>query len=220
MKEPSRNWLWHRLLNWWQDGSRRDYSWRHASDPFHVLLAEMLLQRTRADAVDAVWPVVIRRWPSADDLAAADDEELDQVTASLGLAWRSRNLKRMARDLIVRHGGRVPHDDASLRQLAGVGPYAATATRVMAFHDLELVADSNVVRVFSRVLGFEPDPETRRRRWFLERIRPFVPRSRSREANLALLDFAARVCTVRQPSCHTCPLVSRCHFGRARVPAG
>lgn len=213
MIAPTRQWLWNRLLAWWLASCLRDFPWRHTDDPFQVLVAEMLLQRTRADAVSIVWPSITRRWPDAVSLSSASDKELSAATASLGLAWRSRNLKLMATALVDDHDGRVPEDEEALLALPGVGPYAATATRVMAFDVHDLVSDANVVRVFSRLLGLDVDSETRRRQWFVDRIRPFRPVHESRRSNLALLDFAAVVCTVRQPRCHDCPLRSRCQFG-------
>jgi A/G-specific adenine glycosylase len=219
VRRPAGRWFWDRVLAWWEGGGRRDFPWRNDADPFQILVAEMLLQRTRADAVRLVWPAVVERWPDARSLSSASEAELDAMTSTLGLRWRSRNLKRMANALVEEHCGEVPREGAALMRLPGVGPYVATATRVMAFEARDLVSDANVVRVFARLLGFQADAETRRRRWFAERIMPFEPMARSRESNLSLLDFAAGVCTPRQPSCHNCPLASRCRYAASTVTA-
>lgn len=169
----------------------------------------MLLQRTRADSVAPVWTELVARWPTPTDLATADPDELRRVTFALGLSWRISNLQKMA-TVVSSEGSVVPSSQQGLLRLPGVGPYAATATRIMAFESAGLVLDSNVVRVLSRLLGLPAGPETRRQSWFIARAAPLAPVGEAREVNLAMLDFAASVCRPRQPRCHVCPLASRC----------
>jgi len=172
----------------------------------------MLLQRTRATSVAPVWTEIVTRWPSPASLAAADDDELRRVTSSLGLSWRIRLLREAARAIARSVSGAVPDQEEELRKLPGVGPYAASATVIMAFHGSGLVIDNNVVRVLSRLLGTPGGPEVRRRTWFARSVEPLAPTSRAREVNLALLDLAATTCQPKRPRCHLCPLASRCRY--------
>lgn len=178
-----------------------------------------MLQRTRAANVEPIWLVLTTRWPSPTDLSQSAESDVLQVTKALGLAWRGRNLRAIAIALVERFGGNVPIEQEALEQLPGVGPYAATATGVMAFGRTALVVDSNVVRLFGRLLGFAWDPETRRRAWFLELVRPYIPTTAARSANLAMLDLTGTVCTPLRPRCDRCPLRARCNFAERMVNA-
>ncbi len=90
------------LRNWWlQNG--RTFPWRSDSDPFHLLLAEMMLRRTRASQVIDVYTSFIDRYSDARTLAAAEPEEVASALYSLGLAWRVPAFQALARALVEQH---------------------------------------------------------------------------------------------------------------------
>src|SRR5262249_16213097 len=86
------------LLNW----GRRNVAhspWRSETDSFHALIAEILLQRTRAEQVVPVFTAFKRRFPRPIDLATASEESILRVIASLGLRWRARYLRQLGKEL-------------------------------------------------------------------------------------------------------------------------
>ena len=108
------------------------------------------------------------------------------------------------------HGGVVPHEDAALRALPGVGPYTARAVRTFAFGDDVAAVDTNAVRVLAR--GVTGAPLTLRRAMALGD--QLVPAGDSWEFNQAMFDLGATVCTAARPDCARCPLRRQCAWRR------
>lgn len=199
------------ILLWWQE-HRRKFPWRDTSDPYCLLIAEMMLRRTQARQVVPVYHTFLERFPTINDLAKADEQEIRVLLQSLGLAWRARNFLRMAQQVVEQYGGAVPHDRNQLLALEGVGDYVATAVRCFAFGESEPLIDTNTVRVTGRYLGFPTNAESRRNSMVRSAIALLVEPTASHEANLALLDFAALVCRAPRPLCEQCPMTPHCQW--------
>lgn len=194
----------------------RQFPWRQEREPFGVLLAELLLHRTRADAVAAVFPLIRRRWPTAAKLADADVATLLTELRPLGFSHRSRRIHQLAKTLVSEHAGTVPRDRASLLALPGVGPYIANAVMVIAYGAHLPLVDPNSIRVVSRVFGYasararpRDDPVL----W--DFVQTLVPAKRAADFGLALVDLGALVCLPKRPRCSECPLRGRCLAVRA-----
>lgn len=195
----------------WGRANFADYPWRHESDPWFALLAEVLLQRTRASTVSRVYPDLKTRFPTPRALADADPSAVREVLGGLGLTWRLPLLQRLA-DEIARMG-RVPTDERVLRGLPGVGAYVAAAYRSLHCGERSVLIDANVVRWLCRMTGRPMDGETRRKRWVLDLADELTPRRAFRDYNYAVLDFTMRVCA-QPPVCERCPVREFCVFGR------
>src|SRR5690242_12658579 len=76
-------WLRRRVLAWF-DAHGRDFPWRERRDPYRVLIAEILLQRTRADLVRPAFEEFIARYPNAASLAAAKPSDVIRLLRPLG----------------------------------------------------------------------------------------------------------------------------------------
>lgn len=204
-------WFRQTLIRW---GRRhyRDFPWRSEHFPFHCLIAEILLQRTRAEQVVPVFQQFKSRFPDADSLCNATEEEIFNVIKSLGLAWRSRFLKSLGCGI----KNKIPEDLEGLLKLPGVGPYAAGAYLSLHRGERATIVDSNVVRFYGRYFGFQTDPETRRSRMINELADMLTPKKAFRSYNYALLDFCALVCTPK-PLHGLCPLKKTCVFVRGLV---
>jgi A/G-specific adenine glycosylase len=201
-----------RVLEWGGEHSR-SFPWRRTSDPYAVLIGEVLLQRTRGEHVVDVFERFVQRWPSADELAAARVASIASVIRPLGLAKRAPLLKRLGDEL--RALGQVPLEPAALQRLPGVGPYAAHAVPVFAAdRDLPLI-DWVIARAMRRYFGLPTDrrPNADRELWALaERL---ADRGRARDLWLGSLDLAAAVCRPR-PLCGECPLARSCDYAASR----
>jgi A/G-specific adenine glycosylase len=197
------------VLGWFASNSR-DFPWRHTSDPFHVLVAEVLLRQTQAWRVREPYLELIRRYPNPETLASADVDELQRWFRPLGLVRRAHHLVRIAQTLITQHGGRVPADLGGLRALPGLGIYSARAILCLSFGMPVPMIDEGSGRVLRRVLGARPQGPAYRDSKLLETAEKILPSGRAKEFNLGLIDIAATYCHARTPSCANCPLASMC----------
>lgn len=202
-------WFNGRLLKWGR-AHRRTFPWRETDDPWRVLVAEVLLQRSRGKTVAKVYEELFRRWPEAAKLSRARERSIASVIRPLGLVRRASTLRAMARE-VERRGG-VPADSAGLLALPGVGRYAANATLVVGFGKRAPVVDGVTARVYRRYLGLSSElpPTADAELW--EQVERATPRSSTRDWNWAVLDLAAEVCLPLKPRCRVCPLVERCVY--------
>jgi A/G-specific adenine glycosylase len=203
-----------RLLRWFGAHGRR-YPWRETRDPYAILIAESMLQRTGAQQVLPVYGKFISRFPSLEPAAKADEDTLRTVLRPLGRVERYKIFHRALQYLARELKGRLPVTLESLRKVPGVGPYTARAVLVFAHRRRLGLFDPNIYRVVGRVFGLEstkPRPHTDPLMW--SAVDGLIPKGRSREMNLALLDFAVAVCRRRKPLCNTCPLNDICDYYR------
>jgi A/G-specific adenine glycosylase len=209
----------------WSRANPRGLPWRDAKrSAYAVLIAELMLRRTRAAQVAPVFRRFIADFPTVRSLASARSDAVNRVVASLGLHWRSSAFIAVARELTARHGGQVPSDHASLLHLPGVGDYVASAVRALAFDLGAILVDTNTVRVAARYFGFHYGPETRRDPSARARIALLHDPRWPRASAQALLDFAASICRARDPRCAVCPVRTMCRYAlsarvRSRVDA-
>ncbi|HWZ85841.1 MAG TPA: A/G-specific adenine glycosylase, partial [Thermoanaerobaculia bacterium] len=138
------------LLAWFRR-ERRRLPWRGTRDPYRIWVSEVMLQQTTVEAVRGRYEAFLRRFPDLPALARAGEPAVLAAWSGLGYYARARNLRRAARDVMARHGGRLPRDLAALRSLPGFGDYTAAAVASLAFGARAPAADANVTRVLSRL---------------------------------------------------------------------
>jgi DNA (cytosine-5)-methyltransferase 1 len=200
-----------KLLKWFKS-NQRTYPWRETTDPLKVLIAEMMLRRTKADQVRAVYERLLTEYPDITAMVDADGRRLRNILFSLGLKWRIPAFVQVVRETSEKYGGKVPETREELKKLPGVGDYVAGAVLSIAYGKKEWIVDSNIVRLFRRYFGIKTSKEGRRDRHVIEIARMYASCKTPREANLAILDFSALVCKPFRPLCHTCPLREKCKF--------
>lgn len=205
------------LLAWWKV-AQRDFPWRHTREPYHIFVAEVLLHRTRAAQVAALYHNTLIEFPTLDDLAKTNLEHLARILHSAGLRWRVTLLLSAAQDINARFGGRIPRDSAQLQSIPGIGHYIASAIRCFAYGEADAIVDTNTVRVLGRVFGLRITDSLRRSRQFHELARIVLDPQYAREFNFALLDLAAMICTPRNPQCIECPIQAYCSYGGGAPP--
>ena len=203
-----------RLLAWY-DRAARVLPWRiaphsdAAPDPYRIWLAEVMLQQTTVAAVAGYFARFTERWPTVADLAAADDADVMAAWAGLGYYARARNLLACARAVVGQHGGRFPDSEAALRALPGIGDYTAASVAAIAFGRAAVVVDANIERVMARHRLIET-PLPLAKREIRAALAPLVPTDRPGDFAQALMDLGATICTVRNPACAICPLMTDC----------
>jgi A/G-specific adenine glycosylase len=197
----------------WALSNGRSYKWREPSPiPYSILVTEILLAKTQADAVAPVVARVLRRYGNVTTLAKARVRDLEQLLYPLGLQRkRARNLKACANVVVRHHDGTVPRSIEDLMDLPFVGRYAANAIASVAFDEPVAVVDANVVRVYRRVFSLRATPKrisTADEWWkFASAV---LPVTQAKEFNWALLDLGGTVCVARNPLCSGCPLREVC----------
>lgn len=199
------------LLSWFKKNGR-DYPWRRTKDPYEILIAEIMLQRTKADQVLPVYGKFIERFPDPASLSRADPDTVRAYFLRLGLIWRADLIIKLATELTERFEGKIPPSREKLLSLPSVGDYMADAVLSFAYGKDVAVVDSNVCRVLRRIFGLRPRGEARRDKRFRILAQSLVPTGKSREFNWAIIDFASVICTPKRPKCEKCPLKSVCLY--------
>jgi A/G-specific adenine glycosylase len=198
-----------RVINWY-DQSGRDFPWRNIADPYHILIAEMLLRRTTASAVSRVFNDFISRFDTPARLARASESTIAQALTSLGLqSVRAKQLKQTATIIMKDFNGTIPKSHEALRSLPGVGVYIASAVRNFAYGEATPLVDGNVLHFISRVFGILFDGPTDKRAW------DFVSKfGGSHEPKLywGIIDLVSITCLRRNPRCSICPMSEICEW--------
>ncbi len=200
------------LLTWHAE-NKRTFSWRETQNPFHILVAEIMLQKTDVKKVSEIYEEFIKKYPTPQALSSAELDELRSELAFLGIHKRAERLKKAAEKIVLDYGDEVPSKKEELLKLPGVGEYIANAVLCFAFNKDVPIVDTNVIRLFERVFGIKSSktrPRNDRKIW--EFANQLVPKGRSKEYNQALLDLAASFCKSKNPLSDICPMNKICNY--------
>jgi A/G-specific adenine glycosylase len=199
-----------RLLDWYRKHGR-DLPWRRTSNPYHILVSEVMLQQTQVDRVLPKYQEWLQKYPSLEALAAAPEDDVTTTWRPLGYNIRPRRLHAIARESVERYGGELPSDEATLRSFKGIGEYTAGAVLSFAFGQRAAILDTNVARVLYRIFVGRGDPKAHAMKKHLWAIsRAVLPHRHVFDFNQALMDFGATMCTARKPKCLLCPMRKAC----------
>jgi len=200
------------ILNWYTSNGRC-LPWRNINEPFKILVAEFLLQKTDVEKVIPIYKEFIYHWSSLQSLSKARISSISKVIQPLGLKYKASRLKSAANVIVEKFGGKIPEADDKLLELPGVGQYIASAVECFAFNKPKAVLDTNVIRIFNRV--FEIKSEKNRPRddpRFWSFAQTLVPANNAKEYNWGLIDYGALVCKSKEPLCGECVLHNMCIF--------
>jgi len=196
------------LVRWYR-ASARDLPWRHDVTPYRVLVSELMLQQTRVETVIPYFARFLERFPSLQDLASAELDEVLQHWQGLGYYRRARFLHAAARAAVAQGG--LPSDPEGLRALPGIGAYTAGAVASIAHGVPAPAIDGNVQRVIARVDGLQDDPKKAAGRRAVEaRVQAIQDATVASEVTQGLMELGATVCTPRSPDCGECPWAAPC----------
>ena len=211
----------HDAILGWYDAHQRDLPWRRPeATPWGVMVSEFMLQQTPVVRVLPVWESWMTRWSTPATLAAEPSGEAVRAWGRLGYPRRALRLHAAATAIVERHGGEVPDAYDDLLALPGVGDYTAAAVASFGFGRRHVVLDTNVRRVFARLLaGHElPAPGvTKAERALAESV---LPHDGSAPVwSVAVMELGALVCTAAAPRCDACPVAHVCAWQAAGRPA-
>ena len=198
------------ILDWYAR-SRRDLPWRRTRDPYLIWVSEMMLQQTRVDTALPYYLRFVERFPTVEELARADLQEVLKVWENLGYYSRARHFHEAAKIVLEEFQGNIPESLDSLTSLPGVGLYTASAILCFAFGARLPTVDANVRRVTARIFAIQGLLDRAAARRDIHRLAAgLVPRENPGEFNQGLMELGALVCTARSPSCTDCPLQAFC----------
>jgi len=176
--------------------------------PLQLLMATILSAQCTDKRVNMVTPSLFKRLPTAQTLADARQEELEEMIKSTGFFRnKAKSLIGLGKALVERHGGAVPDSMETLVRLPGVGRKTANVILGNAFSKNEgVVVDTHVGRLSLRLgLTRETDPVKVERE-----LMPLVPREDWTMLAHVLVFHGRRICYARTPKCEVCVLSEIC----------
>jgi A/G-specific adenine glycosylase len=192
-----------RLVEWYGQHAR-DLPWRRTSDPYAILVSEVMLQQTQVDRVVPKWHAWLERFPTLLDLANSSRADAIRAWQGLGYNLRAVRLHAIAGQVVAEYQGQLPRSVPELLRLKGVGRYTAGAVACFAYRERVSVVDTNVRRVLSRVFDVPPPGVDA----LADTILPCIEDVYA--WNQALMDLGATLCRVERPLCLLCPLLEVC----------
>ena len=194
------------LLTWYAT-DHRDFPWRHTTDPYAVLVSEVMLQQTQASRVAERFPTFMSRFPTARSLAQASEAKVLAAWSGLGYNRRALALRHAAAE--VSKGG-WPQGTEAMRRLPVVGPYTARAVASLAFGEPLGVVDTNVRRWLVRRFGLGADAPPRALQALADALAKVGSAADAASWTHATMEFGATICTPRTPRCDACPISEGC----------
>ncbi|HEX7537546.1 MAG TPA: A/G-specific adenine glycosylase [Dermatophilaceae bacterium] len=214
--------LLHQRILGWYTREARDLPWREpGTSPWGVLVSEVMLQQTPVVRVEPVWRQWMSRWPTPAALAASAPGDAIHAWGRLGYPRRALRLHAAASVMVDRHDGGVPDTLAGLLALPGVGTYTAAAVSAFAFGRRGAVVDTNVRRVFARVVSGAAQAAPSLTRAEMDLATALLPQDApdARTWGVAVMEVGALVCSARSPRCPDCPVKDLCAWQLASRPA-
>lgn len=204
--------LQHKLLNWFKVNGR-DFPWRDKGlTPYQVVIAETLLQRTKAETVSSFYTKFISAFPDWIDLFNAETESISNYLRPIGLySQRANLLKKLAAEMVARNGN-LPTDRKELESIPFLGQYIANAVELIVFKQAKPLLDVNMARVLERYFGSRQLADIRYDPYLQNLAHKVIDIPDSVNLNWAILDFAALVCKALRPLCHQCILRQKCTY--------
>ncbi|MBV4414666.1 hypothetical protein [Clostridium tyrobutyricum] len=193
------------IYEWYQDNKRK-FPWRETNNPYFILISEMMLQRTKAEQVAGVYEKFINVYSTIRSLVKSKPEQIESIVKSLGLKDRYKVFINAANFILDNYNGILPDERNLLLCIPGVGEYVSGMVMNCAFNKREYVVDTNIARIFNRILDLNLKGEVRRKKEIIKYACIYFDTENSRQYAYAILDFAAAICKSIDPLCDVCPV--------------
>jgi A/G-specific adenine glycosylase len=210
--DPAKITFFQKALLRWYNTCGRDFYWRnHNLTDYEYIIAEVLLQRTKAETVAKFYPSFIKRFPDWVILTMSPLNEIEDFLRPVGLyTQRSKRLQSLASEMVKRKG-KLPKDRAELESIPFMGQYIANSVELIIFHKHSPLMDVNMSRVLERFFGQRELADIRYDPYLQKLAFQVVAHSKSKHINWSILDFAALICKPK-PLCNICPISEQCLY--------
>lgn len=196
----------------WYSKYGRDFIWRKKSiTNYEIIIAEILLQRTKAETVNKFLPTFYKKYPSWKLLGEATELELKSTLKPLGLYnQRGTRLFKLAQEMKVRRGS-FPKSREVVEDMPMMGQYITNAFELYILKRPAPLLDVNMARVLERFFGPRKLADIRYDPFLQSLAKIIVNHTYSKELNWGILDLASIVCKIK-PQCANCPIMSECNY--------
>lgn len=208
---PSHPTFAQRLLEWFDQHGRHDLPWQTERTPYRVWVSEIMLQQTQVGTVIPYFERFMERFPTLEQLAEAETDQVLHLWTGLGYYARARNLHKAARTIMAEHAGVFPESVAGLMELAGIGESTAGAIAAISMGVRAPILDGNVKRVLTRyhaIAGWPEQSAVKKELWKVAESQ--TPHKPVADYTQAIMDLGATVCTRSKPACEDCPFHIDC----------
>ncbi|RLE12886.1 MAG: endonuclease III [Actinobacteria bacterium] len=183
-------------------------------DPWQLLVSTVLSAQTTDQNVNKVAPTLFERYPTPEDLAGADPEDVERIIYSTGYyRQKTKSVIALAGDLVDKYDGEVPADLEKLVELRGVGRKTASVVLSEVWGIPAIAVDTHVKRVANR-LGLTPNTDPVK---VESDLMSLYPRDRWVEISMTVIRFGRDVCNAKKPQCWSCPLRDRCAYDNKTI---
>lgn len=201
----------------WFDANGRKFHWRAGNlGSFELVIAEVLLQRTKAESVNRFYLSFIDRYGSWEKISGTPAAEMKRALQPLGLhKQRAVRLQKLAAEMVKRNGA-FPEERGELDKIPLMGQYIANSVELLVSGIPSPLLDTSMARVLERVFKPRVMADIRYDPLLQKTAQMVVNHPKSKYINWAILDLAAIVCLPRNQRCEVCPLNFICNYFRTR----
>lgn len=198
-----------KILEWYKQNGRK-FPWRKKGlTHYQYIIAETLLQRTKAETIAKFYPQFLKDFPNWKALAKANKRKLETYLKPVGLyRQRSKRLLSLAIEMVKRNG-RLPRKREELETIPFMGQYIANAVELIIFKQPTPLVDVNMARVLERFFGPRKMADIRYDPYLQKLSYKIVNHKKAKDINWAILDFSAIICKPK-PICKNCSLSANC----------
>ena len=201
------------LLKWYSN-NKRDLPWRqiyknNLPNAYYVFVSEYMLQQTTVNTVKKRFIKFIKKWPSIDKLAKANEPQILKFWSGLGYYSRARNLLKSAKIINNNFNAKIPDNYENLIILPGIGDYTAKAILGIAYNKPIMPTDANIERILVRLFAIKK-PIIKIKDKLKNLASTFVSKESSSDLIQSFMDYGASVCIPRNPKCYICKINYLC----------
>ena len=180
------------------------------SKDYELVIAVMLSAQTTDKSVNAVTPILFKKYPTLSALYDAPLQDIEEIIKPIGLYKnKAKNLKGIVKDLVDRFNSVVPSDKEQLMTLQGVGNKTAGVIRADIFHIPDLPVDTHILRISKRLnLAKKDDKPIDVER----KLKKIIPEERWIKLHHQLIHFGRYYCMARSPKCENCKISDMCIY--------
>lgn len=205
------------LLNWFEKNGRK-FPWRKNNlTNYQIIIAETLLQRTKAETVSVFYSKFIFNFPNWKSLSTANINTIENYLRPIGLyRQRAKRLKSLSIEMQKRKG-KLPKDRDELEKIPFLGQYIANVIELIIFKQPKPLVDVNMSRLLERYFHKRKMADIRYDSFLQNLSKKIVNNPKSKEINWAILDYSALICKARTPLCLNCELKVKCSYFKKQL---
>lgn len=199
-----------KIISWYLK-NKRELPWRNTDNPYFIWLSEIILQQTRVQQGLPYYLKFVENFPTIEELANANENDVLHLWQGLGYYSRGRNLHKTAKMVCNVYNGKFPNNYIELQKLKGVGKYTAAAIASFAFNESVPAIDGNALRVITRFLEiYDPIDKPSVQKMVFDVSMELMKNADAHLYNQAIMELGATVCTPKNPQCLFCPIQLEC----------